>query len=230
MARLEVALRLLIEGQFVCRHRFPDEFEALVKPQGKEQAARVLEAIGRRLCQLEGPEHEGGGAFYMAYADVDTELRGKLREDLRSIRQVLHPTVSFLETVRLAQDRGRVLQPGETIFLDEMQRSVRENQALDQRLKELREVHNARGEEDAPTRLLRVLGELVKQGYLMETGSTHRSWIVTGKLQYLYAMLAFLTEHMPQLKEDAPVEQGAQQLDLQEQPAVSAGGAEEPLG
>lgn len=200
--RIESALKQLAAGEFVCSVRFPDEFDALRSPEGHQKAKEWLEAIGYRLAQL-GED----GAFFMAYDYLDVEGKGRVREELRGLRDRLQPVVSFLETLRQAQSRGVQLQPGDEIVHSEVMEAVRLSALVGRRLSEMKDVHGSRANESASDRLGRILDLLEQEGYLTLTNVNFKTYRITGKITYLYQLLAFMAEHLPEMAESSVVDQ-----------------------
>jgi hypothetical protein len=224
MSRLESALRRLAEGEFVCQVRYPAEYGALVTEAGRAHAEQWLEAIGYRLCQL-----EADGAFFMGYSSIEPEGKARLRDEMRNLRHRLDPAVRFLETLRQAQGRTAQLMPGDIVVHDEIMSAVRTNAALDQRLSEMRDVHASRLTESAADRLDRILVQLEKDGYLQLANPNFRTYTVTGKIVYLYQLLAFMNEHVPQMNDEGAGDQIEQQLALAPQgPDKAASSGEDP--
>lgn len=211
------ALKRLTEGEFVCKIRYPDEYEALDTPEGRERANAWLGEVGYRLCQL-----EEGGAFFMGYATLDQDAKVAVRQNMLALRDMLWPTVRYLETVRRALGSGERLEPGQDIALSTLAEAVKDSPALDRRLQQMKDVYNSRTGEASIDRLSRILELLEKDGYLHLANPSHSVYLVTGKIKYLYQLLAIMEEHTPQMAESA--EPGADdQMDL----AGAATGGEE---
>lgn len=216
MPRLEAALKRLAEGAFVCEVAYPDEYAALSTPEGRQQADNWLAAIGYRLARLSDE-----GAFFMAHAIVVTpEVRTKIRQQALAIRDELQPAVGFLETLRQAQGRNALLQPGDSFFEDQLVEAVRSNALLERRLTDMRELHGARTGEAAVDRIRRILALLVADGYLVETNPSHRAFQLTGKVAYLYQLLAVMAENTPHLQDNSVSDQMEAQGDLLRKPAI----------
>lgn len=207
--RIESALKRLAEGEFVCSVRFQDEYEALSSPEGKRKATEWLEAIGYRLARL-GED----GAFFMAYDFLDQDAKARVREELRSLRDKLQPVVSFLETLRQAQSRGAQLQPGDDIVHSEIMEAVRHSALVERRLGEMRDVHGSRASESANDRLGRILELLEQEGYLSLKNQNFKTYRVTGKITYLYQLLAFMAEHLPEMAESSVSDQMEEQITI----------------
>ncbi|KGG86650.1 MULTISPECIES: hypothetical protein [Comamonas] len=197
MSALESALKRLAEGQFVCPVQFPEEFEALEAPDGRRHADEWLGAIGYRLARL----HEEG-AFFMAHAIVTNEMRMRFREELRAVRNRLEPVVGFLEALRQAQGRDPRVHAGDMVWESEISEAVRNSSLLEQRIMEMRDINGLRPTDSVNDRVRRMLENLRSEGYLVESNPTNRGYQLTGKVDYLYQLIAFIAANTPQLSED----------------------------
>lgn len=206
------ALKLLAAGEFVCAVRYPEEFGWLDTAEGRSQAGAWVQDIGYRLARV-GDE----GAFFLAHHLITQEDKARVRDQMRTLRDRIWPAVAFLETVRQAMHRGAQMQPGDTIFHSELMENVRTSAMLEQRLADMRDVHGARANETAVDRLGRILAHLVQDGYLIEVNRDHGAYQITGKITYLYDLLAFMAENMPAMKdaEQQSTEPTQQMLDAQ---------------
>lgn len=220
MSRIESALKRLAEGCFVCAYHYPDEFEILQETSGRSQAEEWLERIGYRLARL-GDD----GAFFMAHAIVTNEMRASLREEMRLVRSKLDPIVHFLEVMRETQGRDPHIHPGDMIWESEISEAVRSNSRLERTLSEMREISGARVVDSSIDRVRRVLEQLVKTGYIVETNVASKGYQVTGKVQYLYQLLNFINENTPLLSDDGVVDSIDTQLRL-DAPDDARGGLE----
>lgn len=209
MSRIESALKRLAEGCFVCVYHYPDEFETLQETGGKRQAEEWLGLIGYRLARL-GED----GAFFMAHCIVTNEMRSGLREEMRSVRTNLDPIVHFLEVLRETQGRDPHIHPGDMIWESEISEAVRANSRLERTLNEMREISGSRTTDSSIDRVRRVLEQLVKAGYIVETNAASKGYQVTGKVQYLYQLLNFINENTPLLSDDGVVDSIDTQLRL----------------
>lgn len=207
--QLKSALRHLAAGEFIDNVRFQDEFEVLNTPEGLQKAKDWLDAIGYQLVQI-----EKGGAFFSAYGQLDLQTKAAVREDMRNLRQKLHPAVQFLETIRQGQARGATLRPGDLVTLDELMSAARSNAAFDQRLQDMKDVWGARATDSSQDRLERILSLLVRDGYLKEENPNHKVFMVTGKIAWLYELLTLMNENLPQMNDEGVVDQIDQQLPL----------------
>jgi len=202
MSRLDSTLKRLAQGTFICSVRFPEEYECLESPEGRKAAEQWLEAIGYRLARL-GED----GAFFMAHSVVTTEMRAKFRDELKIVRSRLEPYVSFLETLRQAQSRNPQVHAGDMVWESEICEAVRGSALLERRLSDLKELRGALVIDSTNDRVRRMLQQLAHDGYLVETNPVNKGYQVTGKVNYLYQLLAFIGEHTPHLSDEGFVDQ-----------------------
>lgn len=198
--KLESALKRLAEGAFVCGVSYPDEYDALKTEQGQREADEWLGKIGYRLARL-----SDDGAFFMAHAVATLELRVGLRDEMRSVREQLDPIVGFLEVLRQAQGRDPHIHPGDMLWESEIYEAVRSQSLLERRLNDMRDI-GGRLTEGAFDRVRRVLERLEKEGYLVQAHAAMKGYQVTGKILYLYQLLALIAENTPLLSDDSVVD------------------------
>lgn len=202
MSRLESALKRLAEGCFVCEVRYPEEFATLQETDSRNRAEEWLSAIGYRLARL-----NEDGAFFMAHAVVTSELRTRVREELKSVRNRLEPLVGFMETLRQAQGRHPQIHAGDMLWESEISEAVRGSALLERRLLDMREIGGARVTDSAIDRVRRMLTHLQSDGYIVETNPVNKGYQVTGKINYLYQLIGLIAENTAHLSDDAVVDQ-----------------------
>ena len=202
MNHIASALKNLAAGEFICSHRFPDEYEALESPEGREQAEKWLQAIGHRLARL----HEEG-AFFMAHSVLTTDVRAQVREEMRSIRSKLQPAVGILETVRQSQGRDPHIHAGDVLFASEIAEAARKSSMLETRILEARELAGTRPDESTLVRVSKMLEKLREEGYVRLVNENQGGYEITGKIDYLYQLIAYITAHAPHLGDEKVVDQ-----------------------
>jgi len=210
MPKLESALKHLCEGCFICEMRYPDEYEALLDPEGRKRADEWLSMIGYRLARLTDE-----GAFFMAHAVVTNDMRARFREEMKNVRTKLEPMVTFLETIRQAQGRNPQIHSGDMLWESEISEAVRGSSLLERRLTEMRgDITGARISDSSIDRVRRVLAQMESEGYIVETNPASKGYKVTGKIDYLYQLIAFIAENTALLSDDNVVDQVDAQLRL----------------
>lgn len=202
MLALKSAFKRLAEGEFVCNVQFPDEFAALDTEDGRTKAAEWLGAIGYRLARLSDE-----GAFFMAHEIVTSEMRARFREELRAVRGRLEPVVGFLDLLRQAQGRNPHMHMGDMIWESEISEAVRNLSILEQRIMDMRDISGVRPTDSVNDRVRRMLDHLQSEGYLLETNPANKGYQITGKIDYLYQLISFISENTKFLKDDAVVDQ-----------------------
>ncbi|SOE34081.1 condensin complex protein MksE [Delftia acidovorans] len=194
---LSSALKALAAGEFICNLRYPDEFEALEDPAGRLGAEQWLQGIGYRLAQL-GED----GAYFMAHAILTAELRAQLREEMRAVRSRLQPVVSIMEAIRKTQGRAPRVHAGDMLYVTEIAEAARASSMLETQIMEMREVSGLKATDKLVTRIQRMLEELEREGYVHETNPTAGGYRITGRIEYLYQLIDYISIHAPQLAED----------------------------
>lgn len=214
MSALESALRHLGEGAFICPVHYPQEFAVLQEPQGRQRAEEWLRAVGYRLARLNDE-----GAYFMAHASVTPEMRARFREDLRAVRARLEPVVSFLELVRQSQGRDPHIHAGDMIWESEVSEQVRGSALMSQRIMDMRDISGARLTDAVNDRVRRMLDHLAADGYLVETNPANKGYTITGKVDYLYQLIEFISANSPHLSDDEVVDQVDRQAHIDEAPS-----------
>lgn len=204
MSNIESTLKALASGAFVCSVHYAPEFEVLQSAQGRQQASDWLNAIGYRLARL-----SDDGAFFMAHGVATVEMRNQVRDDLKNVRSSLEPIIGFLETLRRLQGRNAQLHPGDVVWLGELGEVVRGSALLDRRLQDMRELFDGRANANTSSvqRLQRMFNLLVQDGYLVQTNSVSKGYTFTGKVEYLYQLIAFIAENALDMSEVDVVDQ-----------------------
>jgi biotin operon repressor len=209
MSRLESTLKKLSSGTFICETHYGDEYEFLKDRENFHKVEEWVSAAGYRLARLSDE-----GAFFLAHGIVTHELRSKLREEMRQVRNKLEPFVGFMETIRQAQGRHPQIHPGDMIFLSELSEIVRGSSMLDRRLQDMREISGSRTGESTQDRIQKMLNQLEDEGYIFESNATHKGYCVTGKIEHLYKLIGFIAVNTKHISDDDVIDQIDQQASL----------------
>lgn len=200
--RIATTLKLLAAGEFICPQRYPDEFEVLETQDGSTAAEEWLHSIGYRLARL----HDEG-AYFMAHAIASTEVRNQIREEMRTVRTKLQPVVAILETIRQSQGREPRVHAGDMVFVSEVAEEARKSAMLESRIMEMREVSGTRHDESMLVKIGRMMERLRDDGYALLSNETSGGYQITGKVDYLYQLIAYISAHAPHLGDDKLVDQ-----------------------
>lgn len=218
------ALKLLLEGAYICPIRFPDEFNLLQDEEEQEQVNDWLEKLNMRLARL-GDE----GAFFMAPAYIGANDVTQVKNELMRFREVYGPAVLFLDFIRQTDASRYYLSPGEYIALYELEALVSQSTMLETQLKTLQSIiSGASARQTNHENLRRLLEHLAKDGYMVLADKNSGTYRVTGKIEQLYAVLQFLDENkvIPDAEVDDREVDGAEG-DLFDATPVSEGPAHE---
>ncbi|VTU45493.1 hypothetical protein SRS16P2_00175 (plasmid) [Variovorax sp. SRS16] len=217
MSQLESALKRLAEGRFVCATRYPDEYDALSDPAGQRKAEEWLSMIGYRLARLSDE-----GAFFMAHAVVTTELRTRVRAEMKNVRGKLEPMVKFLETIRRTQGRNPHVHAGDMLWGTEISEVARSSARLEHRVTSMHEISGARVGDSVPLRVERMLDQMVAEGYLVASHPQTQGYTVTGKIDYLYQLIDFIAANTSHLSDEDVVDQLDPQARIDQPPGAYA--------
>lgn len=217
---LRSALKALAAGEYICNLRFRDEFDALEDPATRAVAEDWLGAIGYRLARLSEE-----GAYFMAHAVVTTEMRSQLRDEMRNVRGRLQPVVSIMELIRKSQGRDPHIHAGDILYVTEIAETVRASTMLESQIMEIREISGLKVTDKLITRIQQMLDELEKEGYVVESNAAAGGYQITGKIDYLYQLIGYLSAHAPQLADEG-IQDQIEQPDAQTSLALSQDGQE----
>lgn len=134
-----------------------------------------------------------------------------------------------METLRQAQGRNPQIQAGDVVWLTEISEEVRRSALLERRLSDMRDLADARVADGGATlhRVQRMFNLLENEGYLVETNATSKGYTFTGKVEYLYQLIAFIAENTPHLSDDEVVDQIDSQMRI-DTPSPAGGEDQKP--
>lgn len=183
--------KLLLAGEYVCNVRYPAEFASM---QDTETCTKVTEFLGQmdmRLARI-GAE----GAFFMAPNFIGLKDQAQIKSDVAKFRDVYGPQVLMIEYIRSCSGGALTLVPGEFIAMWDLEEAVSTSTMMAAKLRSLVSViHKAATRNGDRENLQRLIDHLVKDGYLVLSSKEQSSYQVTGKIDQLHAVLAFLDEN-----------------------------------
>tara|TARA_R110002124_G_scaffold63508_6_gene174057 strand:+ start:1609 stop:2247 length:639 start_codon:yes stop_codon:yes gene_type:complete len=188
----ESAYALLLSGEIICEHRFPQEFNLLRMEDQVQRMDFMLAPLNRRIRTT-----QDNASYLMAYIDPGTSnARSSIRTQFSRVINQLEPLVKWLRLVMDVSGSERPVVPGEVISESKMQTHIEQVPALEAKLESL--VKNglfSSRQSDSKGRLSYVMGKLVDEGYLTRLGSAGSQYRATGKWSWLYDTMGFISVH-----------------------------------
>ncbi|HUD33457.1 MAG TPA: hypothetical protein VMR43_10655 [Variovorax sp.] len=182
--------QLLMAGEYVCAVRYPHEFSLLSDPVEAAAAQAFLDQMDMRLARL-GDE----GAFFMAPNFISAKDQAQIKTDLLNFRDVYGPAVLLLEYIRTSLSGTATLMPGDLITVHELEEAVNQSTMIEAQLRTLTAItYKAATRNSNRENLQRVMEHLAKDGYVTLASKERSSYYVTGKIEQLHNVLAYLSE------------------------------------
>lgn len=182
------ALRLLLEGAYICSIRYRDEFTALEDTAEQDEVNDWLAKVNMRLARLGET-----GAFFMAPVFIGAREVNQVKAELLSFRDKYGPHIQMLDLIRQAGQDIIILAPGEYIARYSLEEAVSQSTILEGQLKSL--IGGAAQSYSVLANLQKLLDNLTKDGYLILVNKDTGTYQVTGKIEQIYAVLQFLSDH-----------------------------------
>lgn len=196
----------LLNRQFICKFTNTDMFTWLSDNDNNEETNRWLKNINRQLSITSTKT-----AYYASPITIDESNRSSISSEFLKIRQHISPVIEFIEMLFDATQATTVVSAGDVINVGNLLTAIHDARPLEERLKYISQSHVFKSSSNSPDlQLKNMLQRLESLGYI-ETGKKGLSYIVTGRMDYLYDVIQFINEH--------------QRLDLEE----SAGGHQKDM-
>lgn len=202
------ALRLLLEGAYICSIRYRDEFTALEDSAEQDEVNDWLGKVNMRLARLGET-----GAFFMAPAYIGAREVTQVRAELLAFRDKFGPHIQMLDLIRQAGQDNIFLAPGEFIARYSLEEAVAQSTILEGQLKALiGTISGSAHGNSVLANLQKLLDHLTKDGYLVLVNKDTGTYQVCGKIEQIYAVLQFLSDHraIPDSEVDDQVADGAE--------------------
>ncbi|WP_156132329.1 hypothetical protein [Paraburkholderia terrae] len=192
----DVAMSLLLSGEFVCEVRYPDAFRFLAADAHQKDANAYLARIGRTLAMT-----ELGGAWYAAYDRINQEEKRAIKDEFTQIKQRIRFLVEFFVKAMRATNQEVFYSRGDKIEAHALMAAIDGNPGLRAEFQAMGTVGRG-GATDGKMKssLDRQLALLVDTGYLVVSNAEREIYQVTGKIEYLTEIVQFLmtTDNIPE--------------------------------
>ena len=200
----------LLSGQFICPTAFPDAFDYLAKADNFKKVADFLAQLERELCVLEGEE-----IYYSAYSSVDDNNRGQIKEAFSEIRSQLRPVVEWMDMMMTAMGQDMPIRARDEIRLHQLLNIIEHEPSLCEQMNRLTQSGMFKtSKTDITDQLSWILQKLEQAGYLVKPNPQGALYIVTGKMNYLHQLIAFLNDAENLQLDKHADEQNSQQQDV----------------
>lgn len=180
----------LLSGQFICPTAYPEAFDYLAKTDNFNKVADFLAQLDRELCVLEGDE-----IYYSAYASIDDDNRGKIKEAFSEIRSQLRPVVEWMDMMMTAMGQDMPIRARDEIRLHQLLKMIEHEPSLCEQMNRLTQSGLFKtNKTDMTEQLGWILQKLEQTAYLVKPNPQGALYIVTGKMNYLHQIIAFLND------------------------------------
>lgn len=197
MNPLRQVLELLLSGEFICHYSWPEWHRAMRRVEFADDVRAALKPLGRALGTF--GDQEAPDTYFARYADLaDPADRNAATAQLLIIRDQLKPCLEF---IRLFSQVGRsdaCLAPGELVSFAELLDAIEQHVTYKDQLRDLcghEFFGRSKSAKDNKDRLGSVLKALADAGYLTKRSSESANYVATGKMGYVYMVLAWLAEY-----------------------------------
>ncbi|MFL9908940.1 condensin complex protein MksE [Paraburkholderia sp. RL17-337-BIB-A] len=191
----DVAMSLLLSGEFVCEVRYPDAYRFLAVDAHQKDANAYLARINRTLATT-----EQGGAWYAAYDRIDQDEKRAIKDEFTQIKQKIRFLVDFFVKAMRATNQEVFYSRGDKIEAHALMAAIDGNPGLRAEFQAMATVGRG-GATDGKMKgsLDRQLNFLVDNGYLVVSNADREIYQVTGKIEYLTEIVQFLmtTDSIP---------------------------------
>lgn len=182
----------LLNGEFVCDQTNSSAYNWLKDLGNRQSIEDYLQKIGRRLA-LTNNEH----SFYCAWASIGSNERAEIKSVFIEVKHTVAPVVNFLSMCMNHASQDTAPMPGVIVHFDKLLLSATDNVSVSEALQLFTTMgRDFAGQDATPKSMLeKVITQMVKYGYLSEYSRSDDSYQFTGKLDYFYEVLTFLSEN-----------------------------------
>lgn len=216
MTPIRQVLEVLLGGGFICQYAHPELHRQMRTPGFAEEITLALAPLGRTLGTI--GEVETPDTYFARYIDLTEPTdRAAATLQLVAVRDQLRPCLEFIRLISRAGRSDICLAPGDIVSFADLLDSIEghityRDQLWDLSAHEL--FSRSKNGKTINDRLTLVLRALADAGYLVKRSSESANFVATGKMGYIFMLLAWIAEfNKVSLDVDAghdadPVEQG----------------------
>lgn len=200
----EVATALL-EGRFVCRHTMAQAYAFLDRDEESAEIDAWLGRIGRRVART-----SGGAAFFMADSDGGAGRAVMSKRAVETIRHEMGPAVEFFRIALASLRTHDVVSPGYAMRKTALDEAVDADPDLQAALRTLAARFQGVSADGSNAKVSgKVIKQMVNGGYLSPANAEREIYVVTGRIEHLDDVVAFVTDYggVPDLDDTPPAVQ-----------------------
>lgn len=197
-------LEYLLGGGFVCAVSDSHNHTRLQNEDVRTAIDQYLRPLNRRLASS-----ADGAVWYLAWLELNQDLRDRLSVQLRETLDSLLPMLSLMQLVQDTTGNDRVLGAHDVLNRHDIAARIENNPSLRQQLQQLCGMRLFQSQsEEVGGQLKLVFDRLCQLGYLLQPHKDRQHYIVTGKIDHLLELVRFIQEEerIP-LQEDEPAAQ-----------------------
>jgi hypothetical protein len=196
-------LECLLAGGFVCAVSDSHNHQRLQDEEVRAAMDDYLRPLNRRLASS-----ADGQIWYLAWLELNQELRDSLSQQLRETLDSLMPLLGLMQLLQDTTGSDRMLAPHEVLNRHDIAARIDNNPSLRQQLQQLCMTRLFQSQsEDAGGQLKLVFERLRQLGYLLQPHKDRQHFIVTGKIDYLLELVRFIQEEERIQIDDVPAQQ-----------------------
>lgn len=194
----EVAVALL-EGRFVCRHTMAQAHAFLEREECFVEVDAWLSRIGRKIART-----SGGAAFFMSDVDGGATRTAPTKRAVESIRHEMGPALEFFRIALSSLRTHEAVAPGYALRKTMLDEAIDADPDLQTALRTLATRFPGVSADGSNAKVSgKIIKQMVNAGYLASANAEREIYVVTGRIEHLDDVVAFVTDHggVPELDE-----------------------------
>ena len=181
----------LLKGEFICAQTQDKAFHFLKKEHHFQDVSNYLSKIGKVLKKTSAES-----AFYLGYKDLeDRQSRSDITNQFKIFRNNLRPILEFIQLAMNSEKTNMPLLAGDTISLAKIITQAETDELIDSALRKI--VLTAPRKlkaNDVNTMVSNVFNYISDTGLISQATKENKIYVVTGKIEYFYEVLAYVDD------------------------------------
>lgn len=191
---LRAILEALLQGQFLCSISHTKLFQALQNEETLTKVNGTLNSLGKELRSTDNKE-----TYYCAYIDVAHPKDARqIQTQFEQLRNQIAPVVHFLTLIMRVEQHDSILMAGDTLRFHDLLSHIEIEPAYLTDLKYIGRYElfkKIRNKNNNQERLKAILETMEKEGYLFLTNAPSMIYQATGKIEYFYRCIEFISDY-----------------------------------